>query len=198
MKSLIISADEIKKELEGYSPERAEEFHSESAKIADKMLMSTIKDSYYDEVILMCGGPASGKTEYLSEYLIDSGQIIVDGILPTIEGAKIKIRNIMESGKKISVHVVLPDDIKRAFTAFLHRDRKFSDEHFYKKHSTSRKTALSIAESYPDIQMRIFHSKYTQDDLYFTELIFNDRILMIEFLKENQLTEEDVIKLVTT
>lgn len=198
MKSLIISADEIKKELEGYKPEEAEKFHSESAKLADKKLMQAIKESHYDQVILMCGGPASGKTEYLSEYLTDSGQIVVDGILPTIEGARIKIRNIIESGKKVSVHIVLPSDIRRAFTAFLHRDRKFSDEHFYKKHSTSRKTALYIAENYNDIEIMLFHSKYEEGNLYFTELIFNDKILMIEFLKENQLTEDEIIKLVTT
>lgn len=197
MQSLIISADEIKKELEGYTPENAEKFHSESARLADKKLLQVIKDSQYQKVILMCGGPASGKTEYLSEYLTNSGDIVVDGILPTIEGAKIKIRNIVASGKNVSVHVVLPDDMKRAFTAFLHRDRKFSDEHFYKKHSSARATALYVAENYLDIEMRIFHSKYEADDLYFTELIFNDKIGLIEFLRQNQYTEDQIIQLVT-
>ncbi len=42
MKSIIISADEIKKNLKGYNPEKVEKFHTESAKIADKNFVFTL------------------------------------------------------------------------------------------------------------------------------------------------------------
>jgi len=34
--AILISADDIKKEIEGYSPEKAGEFHEQSARLADK------------------------------------------------------------------------------------------------------------------------------------------------------------------
>ena len=198
VKTIIISADEIKKNIEGYHPAEAERFHAESAKIADKDLAEALKNPTYSRVVLLCGGSASGKTEYLSEYLIDTGDIIVDGILPTIEGVRVKIRNITRSGKKVSVHIVIPDDLSRAFLAFLHRDRKFSDEHFYKKHSSSRDTALYVAITYPYVDIRIFKSSYEQNTIYFTELVFEDRIKLIEYLKENQLSEVEVIEYINS
>ena len=49
----IISADEIKKDLPDYSPEKAESFHSESAKLADKYFYEKLKSQHFDEVILL-------------------------------------------------------------------------------------------------------------------------------------------------
>jgi hypothetical protein len=57
----IISADEIKKTLQGYNPGRSEEFHSTAAKLADKAFVQALKDQSEETVILMCGGTASGK-----------------------------------------------------------------------------------------------------------------------------------------
>ena len=76
--SLIISADEIKKQLPNYSPAKAEFFHHESAKRADKLFSHALKDSSFNKVILLSGGTASGKTEFLSTQLIDKDWIIFD------------------------------------------------------------------------------------------------------------------------
>lgn len=50
---LIISADEIKKELPHYSLNKVEEFHHESATIVDKMFIKALKEYAHNEVILL-------------------------------------------------------------------------------------------------------------------------------------------------
>jgi len=101
MKSIIISADEIKKNLKGYNPEKVEKFHTESAKIADKNFIKYLNNKDFNNVLLLCGGTASGKTELISEYLVDrEDSIIFDGTLSTTEGAKIKIKNIEKKNKR--------------------------------------------------------------------------------------------------
>ncbi len=193
----MISADDIKKDLPGYSPERSEEFHSESAKLADRKLYETIKSSEFEKVILLSGGPASGKTEYFSEYLKDKDSIVLDGVLPTEEGAKIKIERIRKAKKKIEIHAVWPEDFKQAFVAFLNRDRKFSDKYFYQKHSTARATLLWIAENFLDVDIKLIKNAYLGGDLSFTELKFGTRNDLVAYLRENQYTIDDIIKIIS-
>src|SRR5437667_7512755 len=57
------------------------------------------------------------------------------------------------------IYSVIPDDLGRAFTAFLHRERKFSDSHFYRTHSGSRKTLLWVAKNYPDVEVNLIESR---------------------------------------
>lgn len=192
----IISIDESKKQISGYAPHKAEEFHKESAKLANKSFDSALKSSSDGEVILMCGGSASGKTEFLSVYLDNFQGIVFDSTLPTIQGAEIKLKKIIKAKKKPIVCAIFPDDIKRAFNAFLFRDRKFSDEHFYKTHSGSRKTLLWILENYPQVEIRIYESSYPKNSLIFKEIIFQNEKERVEFLKKNQYTEGDILNLV--
>ncbi|MEK7592244.1 MAG: hypothetical protein AAB508_02500, partial [Patescibacteria group bacterium] len=124
----IISADEIKKKLAGYSPQKAEFFHHESAKLADQLFEKALTTNPYKEVILLSGGTASGKTEFLATQLHNKRCIILDATLSTEEGAKIKLKKILKAKKVPIIYAVIPDDLKRAFIAFLNRDRKFSDE----------------------------------------------------------------------
>lgn len=197
MKALIIAADEIKKSLPGYVPEKSESFHHESAKRADQQLQLSLKESPCKEVILMCGGAASGKTEYVSEYLVDLPVIVFDGTLPTLSGAEIKIRSILKARKTPIVCAVLPDDMRRAFAAFLHRDRKFSDTHFYRTHVGSRKTLLAIAETYPEIEIQLIESSYVYGkSMTFKKLVFHKRDQLIAFLKKQQYTEDILIDMV--
>lgn len=194
----IISADEIKKQLSNYSPERAGEVHRESAKIADTEFEIALKEEKYKNVILLNGGTASGKTEFMSTQLIDEDSIIFDATQSTELGAKTKISKILKAGKTPIIYSVIPDDLKRAFIAFLNRDRKFSDTHFYKTHSGSRKTVLWIANNYPDIIIRIIESSYTPDQsLQFAELAFENRSKLIDFLNGIQLSENDIISQVS-
>ena len=195
--AILISADDIKTELPGYDPEHAGELHAASAKLADKRFEECLKTTPYKIIILMSGGPASGKTEFVSEYLMDRDVLIFDGILPTEQGAKIKIDRIKKAGKTPMVYAVWPQDLRQAYVAFLHRDRKYSDEHFYTKHASARKTLLSIAQNYPDVKIKIYKNAYLEDDLSFTEIQFDTRNDLIAFLEDNQYSKEEIIKLVT-
>lgn len=197
MPALVVSADNIKKELSGYTPDKAGDFHTQSAKLADKRFYECLKTTDYKTIILMSGGPASGKTEFISEYLFDKDFLIFDGILPTEKGAEIKINYLIKKGKEIRIYAVWPSDLRDAYIAFLHRDRKFSDEHFYTKHSSARKTLLWIVQNYPDVEIKIFKSAYLQEDLVFTEIQSDEKEDLLSFLVDNQLTVSDIIKLVT-
>jgi hypothetical protein len=193
--AVIISADEIKKRLPNYSPDKSEEFHHESAVMADKLFLEELKKSSYTEVILLNGGTASGKTEFLDTQLRHKNCIILDATLSTELGAKNKIRQIIKAGKTPIIYSVIPDDLKRAFVAFLSRDRKFSDVHFYKTHSGSRNVLQWVARNYPDIQINIVESTYTsQDKLQFSRTEFSNREKLLEYLFEIQVTEDGIIR----
>jgi len=72
MESIIISADDIKKTLPRYNPAQSDLVHRQSTKIADKNFLKTLKENAdYRKVILLSGGSASGKTEYLYTFLTD-------------------------------------------------------------------------------------------------------------------------------
>jgi hypothetical protein len=194
--SIIIAADEIKKELPNYSPDKAESFHRESARQADKLFTKALKEPSYKKVILLSGGTASGKTEFLATHLIDQDCIIMDATLSTELGAKNKIRQIMKAGKTPIIYLVIPDDLPRAFIAFLNRERKFSDTHFYKTHSGSRKTVFWISQFYQDIEINIIESSYTSNrKLQFSKVVFGNRRKLIHFLAFIQKTENDIINL---
>lgn len=195
--SIIISADEIKKQIPSYSPARAEEFHHESAKQADKMFSLALKDPSLKKVILLSGGTASGKTEFLLTQLIEKNCIIMDATLSTELGAKNKIRQIIKAGKTPIIYFVMPKDLITAFIAFLNRDRKFSDAHFYKTHSGSRKTVAWLASTYPEIEINIIESSYTPEKkLQFAQLIFETKQKLNQFLTSMQKTERDIITLI--
>lgn len=91
---MLISADEIKKRIKGYDPEKSEKHHSESARIADDDFKNALQTVQGCDVILMNGGSASGKTEFISEYLDSYLGIVFDGTLSTAEGARTKIKNM--------------------------------------------------------------------------------------------------------
>ncbi|HZE87350.1 MAG TPA: hypothetical protein VE090_04035 [Methylomirabilota bacterium] len=197
--ALIISADEIKKQLPHYSPDKAEAFHHESAREADKIFIKALKNDSYKEVILLSGGTASGKTEFLATQLSKKDCIVLDATLSTELGARNKIRQIIKARKKPIVYAVIPDDLKRAFYAFLNRDRKFSDAHFYKTHSGSRKTLLWIAKNYPDITINIVESSYvtkTSNILQFNKIELPNKEQLLRYLSSIQITESGIIDLI--
>ncbi|OGK18996.1 hypothetical protein A3D80_03585 [Candidatus Roizmanbacteria bacterium RIFCSPHIGHO2_02_FULL_40_13b] len=196
--AIVISADEIKKDLPNYSPNKAEEFHHESATKADKLFTKALKESSHTKVILLNGGTASGKTEFLSTHLLQEDCIIFDATQSTELGAKNKLRQITKSGKTPIIYSVIPDDLKRAFIAFLNRDRKFSDTHFYKTHAGSRKTVLWIATNYPDIEINIIESSYTLDGkLQFSQIKFDNKQKLFDYLVNKQMSEDDIITYVS-
>ena len=196
--AIIISADEIKKELPNYSPEKVEEFHHESTVRANKLFEKALRESSFKDVILLNGGTASGKTEFLDTQLSDKECIIMDATLSTELGAKNKIRQIVKAGKTPIIYMVIPDDLRRAFIAFLNRDRKFSDTHFYKTHSGSRKTLLWIAKNYPDIEINIIESSYGENKkMQFKRINLSSVNHLITLLNSMQKTESDIISSVS-
>lgn len=197
MKAVLISADDLKKTIPGYDPKESHKVHVESARMADAEYNKAIKTSTYNEVVLLSGGSASGKTEFMSEYLLDKPIIIVDGTLPTLEGAKIKIRKALKRGKKVKIIAVWPADLKVAFAAFLQRDRKFPDEHFYRTHSQSRKTLLELAQADLDIEIEIYENHFDEEGLVFYQYTFDNKAHLVEELADNQYTEEEIIDLIT-
>lgn len=194
--AVIISADDIKKKLPNYLPEKAELFHRESAKIADREFENKLIDDDFREIILMSGGAASGKTEFLATHLADRKKcLILDATLSTEEGARIKLKKIVKAEKKPIIYAVVPDDLKRAFAAFLHRDRKFSDTHFYKTHSGSRRTLLWIANNYPHIEINVIESSYLKRrKLQFSKIKFDSKHLLVTYLNSLQVTEGGIIE----
>ena len=126
--------------------------------------------------------------------MVDKDCIILDATLATINGANIKIKNIIKAGKVPIVYSVIPDDLRRAFIAFLNRDRKFSDKHFYKTHSGSRETLLWIAKNYPDIKINIIESSYdTTHKIQFDEVKLSNNQEVVSYLTRLQVTEDDII-----
>ena len=198
--TILISSDEIKKTLPDYNPNHAENYQSESTKLADKSFYEHLNHSDSVEVIIMAGGAASGKTEFLATHLEDNNtdKIILDTTLSTIIGARIKISKIIKLGKKPVLYYVVPDSLYRAYIAFLNRDRKFRDEHFFRTHSGSRKTLLWVIDNYPEISINIIESSYTKDQkLQFARIEFLNRDELGKYANRIQLSEADIIKLVT-
>lgn len=197
MSAIYIAADELKKTLKGYTPAESEKFHRESARMADKELEAVLKkEGSPEEVLLLCGGAASGKTEFYYEHLANRNCIVFDGTLPTPEGARIKIRNIKKRKKKPIVVAILPNDLRQSFVAFLGRERKFGEEHFYRTHAGARRTLLWVAEECPDVEIEIFNSSYAGGKLSLDELNFENREECVDFLKCAQYNEAEIQSLV--
>ena len=197
----IISADTIKKILPGYDPAKSGLVHSQSAKLADKAFEAALKQRSEQTVVLMAGGTASGKTEYVSTYLKQRKLIVFDGTLPTFKGAKIKIDKIKKANKQAEVHLIIPSSAADAHTAFLDRKRKFNLSHFYRTHSGSRRTVLEVSEQYPKVPIRIFISKVIEQkfgfNMKFSEQVFSSQTELIAYLAKNQYNEREIKRMVS-
>lgn len=194
--SIIISADELKKTIHGYNPNKSHLVHRESARLADQLYDKALSTWTIKEVVLMSGGSASGKTEFISKYLVNQPVIVLDGTLPSFDGARIKIRKAQKRGKAVRVMAIWPADFKIAFSAFLQRDRKYPDKHFYETHSRSRKTLLEIAESSLDVDIEIYEAVYEKNHLLFYHYIFDSRSHIIDELRDNQYNEKQIMHMV--
>ena len=174
-------------------------FHQESAKLADMQYAAALKERFEPTIILMAGGTASGKSEYVSVYLQNSSAIVLVGTLPTFHGAKIKITKAFKAKKLVEVHCVLPKSLMVAFVVFLNRDRKFATEHFFRTHSSARKTLLEVAQAFPDVKIKIIISDVDYVDfgaggstMSFQELFFDTQTALIEFLRSAQYNEDSI------
>lgn len=177
---MIIEVDEYKKQVVGYDANKSEEFHFESAKLADKDFTNCLKSKKYARIIFMAGGTASGKTEFASSYLIYKDQLVYDGTLKSFDGFNIKLERIERYDKnnsKIKVVLILPVDWVKAFQVFLKRERKMKNETFFETHIKSKLTVARILRE-TKIRVEIYISNYEEgkDKLGFTRVRIIDRV----------------------
>jgi len=99
--AIIISSDAIKESLPNYDPKYAELFHDKSRIIADERFLKALGENLSKEVILMCGGAASGKTEFLVTQLSKKACVIYDGTAATQQRVAEKINKITKIGKNL-------------------------------------------------------------------------------------------------
>lgn len=196
----IICSDDIKQTLPGYNPAEAERFHVRSTALADHALEHALHTRPERKVILMSGGSASGKSEYVSAYLSRRQAIVSDGTFSSSSRAEDKIRKALAAGKQIEICAVWPADFRTAFQAFSGRERQFAAEHFYRTHSQSRRTLLFIAHRFPLIPITLVISDYSRGEstsnMIFREQESENRRELIEFISQNQYTESS-IKIIT-
>lgn len=171
---MIIEVDEYKKLLPEYDPNRSEDFHIESSKLADKEFTKCLKSGKYRNVVLMSGGTASGKTEFANEYLSRKNILVYDGTLKDYDGYKIKMQRITRYGKSIkSIKVVLiiPIDKVKAFAAFLGRERKMKPEVFFDTQLKSKLVVYKILrESKTKVEIYFSNSDTTNQKLSYKKL----------------------------
>jgi len=196
MKALIIEVDAFKPKVPGYNPKRSWSCHGQSAMLADAAFKQALKNSLYKKVVLMCGGSASGKSEFVSSNLVNKGIIVYDGTLSSIEGARVKIRNSKRKRKKVEVNAIIPDNIVKVFRAFLTRDRVIPVDVFIETHSRCRLTLLWILEHQMSIDVKIYESSTKEDRLQMNELIFKTQNEMIKYVKLAQISKQEIKKLI--
>jgi hypothetical protein len=161
---MIIEVDEYKKKVKGYSSKRSEDFHKESAMLADKDFCAHLKTKKYKKVILMAGGTASGKTEYARSYLLSKTALVYDGTLKNFSGLKPKLDKIERYSKHIKnirVVFIIPKNIEYAFAAFLKRERKMHERIFFETHIKSRESLAKILMQ-TKIKVEIYASEYDE------------------------------------
>ncbi len=170
---MIIEVDEYKKKIPNYNAEKSEDFHRESAKLADKDFIKHLKTKKYKRIIFMAGGTASGKTEYSTSYLINKDQLVYDGTLKNINGFNIKLKHINKysNESKVKVVLIIPINLSTSYNVFHARERKMRDEVFFETQIKSKETVAQILRE-TKIKVEIYSSAYEEkkDKLSFKRL----------------------------
>jgi len=193
----VVSIDDVKEAIPGYDPKNADEFHSLSARIANRLFEDELKERKDKDIILLCGGSASGKTEFLAQFLSeDFDGLVFDSTFSTELGAKIKIKKILASGNKPKLYLVLPKNLPLAFTAFCNRERKIPEYRFFETHAGARQVALWVAKNFPEIEILVYENQLErsseEDFLPFSEIEVSDRNSLVRFLENIQMSEEEI------
>lgn len=158
---MIIEVDEYKKKVSNYDANKSEDFHRESAKLADRDFIAHLKTKKYKRIIFMAGGTASGKTEYSVSYLKYKDQLTYDGTLKNFDGFKIKLSHIKKHSDKSKIKVVLiiPRDLSLSYNVFHARERKMSDVVFFETQIKSKEAVAKILRE-TKIRVEIYLSIY--------------------------------------
>jgi len=213
----LISIDDEKELIVGYNPENADNFYEQSAKIANKKFDTELKKikGQNKKVVLMCGGSASGKTEFIEKFCPTENEgeeiegIIFDSTLSTTEGAKVKIDKILKSKNIPIICLILPYNLSRCLRAFHGRERKIPEKRFFETHSGGRKVALWIAKNFENVDLLIYYNLLANEakeiDVEiddedngqgFAEISFENKFEMINFLENSQYLEDEIKNLI--
>lgn len=176
---MIIEIDKYKDKIVGYNPANSENFHSESGRLADLDFTAGLKSRRFKRIVFMAGGTASGKTEFAYSYLNKKDQLIYDGTLRNFKGFKVKCDKVTRYDKnhsKTKIVLIMPNDLEKAFQAFLGRDRKMRPIVFFETHAESLRTVAKILKE-ERIRVEIFISavKDGTDSLTYRRVKSNGR-----------------------
>lgn len=200
MPPVIISSDSCKKKIPGYDPAKAQNFHEESARMADREYELAIKDSNIKQVVILCGGSASGKSELIDAYLVNEyneNTIVLDSTLSSNSGAINKICPALKKKLKIILYFVQPQSIRLSYQAFLFRERQFPVKHFIRTHSGARDTFLFVLRKYPEVDGVYIFSYLSGDKMQsqFQQVALS-RSEIILAIKQEQLTTEEITNII--
>lgn len=189
----VISPDDIKEALPGYTPGKAENVHGKSIEIANRQFKNALKTRSERTVILLCCGGASGKSEYIENELGSKKAIIHDGTLSTRQDAYTKIRNIKRYKKKCVIVAVIVDSLAKSFHAFINRDRQYPHQRFYETHSGCRAVLKKVRKKYPYVEIHIIES-YTDgyEELKFRELTHSREFNIDNFIDSIQTSTKEI------
>ncbi|MDQ1281667.1 MAG: hypothetical protein QG630_18 [Patescibacteria group bacterium] len=169
---MIIEVDEYKNKIKNYDPKRSEDFHVESAKLADIDFKKQLKTQKHKRIVFMAGGTASGKTEFAHTYLTKNNILVYDGTLKNYDGFKTKLDKIKRYSKNkptVKVILIIPKSIYLSLGAFLKRERKMKINTFFE---TQIKSKLVVAQILTDTKFRvdIYVSSIGEGKLKFSKL----------------------------
>ena len=198
MKAIIIDMDEIKKTFPGYNLKNPNKHHEKSSTLAKGAFQIALDSSQYQRVILMGGGSASGKTEFISSELVGEKAIIFDGTLGGVNSTEKKIKKAHDGKKKVEVCAIIPENIVDTFNAFVLRKRRVPVKIFFKTHSDFRKTLLWLIQKYPNIHIRIIQNKglhkgtLIMDEIEFTSKSDRDNFILNCQIDKDEIEEKIV------
>jgi hypothetical protein len=191
----IIDIDKFKEQIPGYDPSLSGEFQSQAGAMADAEYDNAVKQKLHPKFILMCGGSASGKSEFVSINLHNEDAYIFDSTLSSNTSIKARLSKIR---RKFECEVIFiqPENLLSAFIAFNGRKRKFHYQHFIRTHSGARENMLMILNKYENMNCRYILSSRGIEGVEFKEINVSRQEMkkMLELEQRNPETIEALIK----
>jgi hypothetical protein len=92
-------------------------------------------------------------------------------------GFEIKLKKIRkyQPAARVEVVLVLPDDIRNSYNAFLGRERKMNDSTFVTTHLKARRSVATLLRDFSEVTIKFsFSCQVSSTD---TQLVFNDVVI---------------------
>lgn len=205
-KATVISLDEIKKTLPGYSKETSQSLQKSAAIETEKQLIKAINEDTSGIVRLLGGGPGSGKTEILLPGLIDYPSVIWDGTLANIPIARKMIDLALSKGKSVEISPIYTP-IQEAFEFAGKRPGRaaIAADPLIERHVGFRENIVKLLEEYPKVEVSVADPKTGKiiRNAILRNLVeegaalerFSSRPEMLEFLKKEVYSATDAKRL---